>query len=75
MKILALETSAKACSAAVTENGQVIAYAFQNMPHRYDLSQLEILETFLSLVSRYSGIDAKALFTDQEWLVLEKTLH
>jgi len=29
MKILALETSAKACSAAVTENGRVIASAFQ----------------------------------------------
>ena len=29
MKILALETSAKACSAAVTENGRVVASAFQ----------------------------------------------
>ena len=29
MKILALETSARACSAAVTEDGQVIASAFQ----------------------------------------------
>lgn len=29
MKILALETSAKACSAAVTEDGRVVASAFQ----------------------------------------------
>ena len=29
MRVLALETSAKACSAAVTEDGRVLASAFQ----------------------------------------------
>ena len=47
MKILALETSAKACSAAVTENGQVIASAFQNTGLTHSRTLMPMVEAML----------------------------
>jgi len=47
MKILALETSAKACSAAVTENGRVIASAFQCTGLTHSRTLMPMVENML----------------------------
>ncbi|WP_312612254.1 tRNA (adenosine(37)-N6)-threonylcarbamoyltransferase complex dimerization subunit type 1 TsaB [Oscillibacter sp.] len=47
MKILALETSAKACSAAVTEDGQVLASCYQNTGLTHSRTLMPMVESLL----------------------------
>ncbi|MEA4942709.1 MAG: tRNA (adenosine(37)-N6)-threonylcarbamoyltransferase complex dimerization subunit type 1 TsaB [Oscillibacter sp.] len=47
MKILALETSAKACSAAVTEGGQVLASCYQNTGLTHSRTLMPMVESML----------------------------
>jgi tRNA threonylcarbamoyladenosine biosynthesis protein TsaB len=48
MKILALETSAKAVSAAVTEDGTVLAYGYQNTGLTHSRTLMPIVEGILA---------------------------
>lgn len=47
MKILALETSAKACSAAVTEGGQILASCYQNTGLTHSRTLMPMVESML----------------------------
>ncbi len=47
MKILALETSAKAVSAAVVENGKVLAYAYQNIGLTHSVTMMPMVDDML----------------------------
>ena len=47
MKILALETSAKAVSVAVTENGRVLASAYQNVGLTHSVTLMPLLDGML----------------------------
>lgn len=47
MKILALETSAKACSAAVTEDGRVLASCYQNTGLTHSRTLMPMVESLL----------------------------
>lgn len=47
MKILALETSAKAVSAAVVENGVVLASAYQNMGLTHSVTLMPLVDSML----------------------------
>lgn len=47
MKILALETSAKACSAAVTEDGSIVASCYQNTGLTHSRTLMPMVESML----------------------------
>lgn len=47
MKILALETSAKAVSAAVVENGAVLASTYQNLGLTHSVTLMPMVDTML----------------------------
>ena len=47
MKILALETSAKSVSAAVTENGAVLASAYQNRGLTHSVTLMPLIDGML----------------------------
>ena len=47
MKILALETSAKACSAAVTEGKQILASCYQNTGLTHSRTLMPMVESML----------------------------
>ena len=47
MRVLALETSAKACSAAVTEDGRVLASAFQCTSLTHSRTLMPMVEAML----------------------------
>lgn len=47
MRILALETSAKAVSAAVTENGRVLAYTYQNIGQTHSVTLMPMVDAML----------------------------
>lgn len=47
MKILALETSARACSAAVTEGGQILASCYQNTGLTHSRTLMPMVEALL----------------------------
>lgn len=47
MKILALETSAKSVSAAVVENGAVLAAAYQNMGLTHSVTLMPLIDSML----------------------------
>lgn len=51
MKILALETSAKSVSAAVTENGAVLAQAYQNNGLTHSVTLMPLMEAMLKNAS------------------------
>lgn len=55
MKILALETSAKAVSAAVVENGAVLAAAYQNIGLTHSVTLMPLVDDML----RNAGLTAK----------------
>jgi tRNA threonylcarbamoyladenosine biosynthesis protein TsaB len=52
MKILALETSAKSVSAAVTENGRILASAYQNTGMTHSVTLMPLVDSML----RHSGL-------------------
>ena len=47
MKILSLETSAKSISAAVTENGQLLAYTYQHTGLTHSRTLMPMVESML----------------------------
>ena len=47
MKVLALETSAKAVSAAVTEDGRVLAYTYQNVGQTHSVTLMPMVDAML----------------------------
>ena len=47
MKVLALETSAKAVSAAVAENGRVLAYVYQNVGQTHSVTLMPMVDGML----------------------------
>jgi tRNA threonylcarbamoyladenosine biosynthesis protein TsaB len=47
MKILALETSAKSVSAAVVENGAVLASAYQNIGLTHSVTLMPLIDSML----------------------------
>lgn len=53
---------------------QAVRYAFRSFPDQPDATALEKFETFLGLLSDYSGIDVASLFTDAEWAVIRNEL-
>ena len=55
MKILALETSAKSVSAAVVENGAVLASAYQNMGLTHSVTLMPLVDSML----KNAGLTAK----------------
>ena len=55
MKILALETSAKSVSAAVVENGAVLASAYQNMGLTHSVTLMPLIDSML----KNAGLTAK----------------
>ena len=55
MKILALETSAKSVSAAVVENGAVLAAAYQNMGLTHSVTLMPLVDSML----KNAGLTAK----------------
>ena len=55
MKILALETSAKSVSAAVVENGAVLASAYQNMGLTHSVTLMPLVDSML----KNAGLAAK----------------
>ena len=55
MKILALETSAKSVSAAVVENGAVLAAAYQNMGLTHSVTLMPLIDSML----KNAGLTAK----------------
>ena len=55
MKILALETSAKSVSAAVVENGAVLAAAYQNMGLTHSVTRMPLIDSML----KNAGLTAK----------------
>lgn len=57
MKILALETSAKSVSAAVTEDGKLLCSAYQNTGMTHSVTLMPLLDGML----KNSGIDKAAL--------------
>ena len=62
MKILSLETSAKACSAAVTDDGAVLASAFQNAGLTHSRSLMPMVEAMLKNASlTLADMDAVAV--------------
>ena len=63
MKILALETSAKSVSAAVVENGAVLAAAYQNMGLTHSVTLMPLIDSMLKnagLTARDMGLIAVA---------------
>ncbi len=62
MKILALETSAKAVSAAVTENGKVLASAYQNTGLTHSRTLMPMVKALLENAELAAGdLDAVAV--------------
>lgn len=62
MRILALETSAKACSAAVTQDGQVLAACFQNSGLTHSRTLMPMVEAMLKNADlSMDGMDAVAV--------------
>lgn len=51
MKLLALETSAKAVSAAVVENGKVLGYAYQNIGLTHSVTMMPMVDSMLKNAS------------------------
>ncbi len=51
MKILALETSAKAVSAAVVEDGKVLGYAYQNIGLTHSVTMMPMVDSMLKNAS------------------------
>lgn len=63
MKILALETSAKSVSAAVVENGAVLASAYQNIGLTHSVTLMPLIDSMLKnagLTARDMGLIAVA---------------
>ena len=62
MKILSLETSAKACSAAVTEDGALLGLAYQNVGLTHSRTLMPMVEDLLKNAGlTLAGMDAVAV--------------
>ena len=65
MKILALETSAKSVSAAVTENGAVLASAYQNRGLTHSVTLMPLIDGMLRTAADtlLADVSSASIFT------------